>query len=305
MIARIGFRLAGAVVLLSLLLLPSAGDVNAQRRQRAIPLPVPKQIVPLPAPAPENATPEEKAAAALPPETVQADISTREIAVTSSFAGSEIVVFGAVHNSRQSSAEAGIYDVVIVVVGTPTKLVARKKSRVAGMWLNTDSLPFDSVPSYYAIASTHPLDEVASPEVLKATGIGFEYVPMTIAKGNEARTAAEVKDFRDAIVRLKSRDGLYAMKDVGVAFIGPSLFRASIEVPANVVVGPFETRVYLFRSGELLHQYNARLDLERQGLEEKMHVLAFKNPLVYGLVMIGLATGAGLLAAAVFRGTGR
>jgi uncharacterized protein (TIGR02186 family) len=295
-----------ALVGLVCLLLAADGHdrgAEAQRRQRAVPLPVPNRIVPLPAPSTEaGAAP---AAAAQPRESVVADVSTRNVAVTSNFSGSEIVVFGAVANSRQQSAEAGIYDVVIVVVGTPTKLVARRKGKVAGIWLNTDSLAFDSVPSYYAIASTRPVDEVASPEVLKSTGIGFEYVPMQLAKGTEGRTAAEINAYRQAIVRLKRRDRLYSINEYAVAFIGGNLFRASIDVPANVVVGPFETRVFLFHQGELLSRYDARLDLERQGLEETMHHLAFRQPIVYGLVMIGLATGAGLLAAAVFRGAGR
>lgn len=280
-------------------------DAGAQRRQRAIPIPVPQ---PTPRPPPptaktDSATP--AVDAQLQRESITADISTRNVAVTANFAGSEIVVFGAVDNSRQPSAESGLYDVVIVVVGTPTKAVARKKSKVAGIWLNTDSLSFDSVPSYYAIASTRPLDEVASPEVLKSTGIGFDYVPMTLASNASGRTAAEVNAFRTAIVRLKRKERLYSLGEYSVAFIGRSLFRASIDVPANVVVGPFETRVFLFRNGELLSQYNARLDLERQGLEEVMHGLAFKRPLIYGLIIVSLAMGTGLLAAILFRANGR
>lgn len=292
-----------ALALASLVHASTSGSSQAQRRQKPVPLPAPNQVLPsLPAPEEGVAQPSRSDQQR---ESVQADVSTRNVAVTSNFSGSEIVVFGAVDNSRQRSAEAGLYDIVIVVVGTPTKLVARQKSRIAGMWLNSDSLAFDSVPSYYAIASTRPVEEIASPEVLKSTGIGFDYVPMSLAKGTDRRTAAEVDGFRNAIVRLKSRERLYTRNEYAVAFIGPSLFRASIIVPANVVVGPFETRVFLFRNGELLSQYNTRLDLERKGLEEFMHVLAFKHPIVYGLIMIGMAMGAGLMAAVMFRANGR
>ncbi len=293
---------ASTVVALVVVLSSTAAD--AQRRQRAVPIPVPQ-------PTPRPSAPRVEGAPQQPeqqpqPETVTADVSTRNVAVTSNFSGSEIVVFGAVDNSRQPSAESGLYDVVIVVVGTPTRAVARKKDRIAGLfWMNTDSIAFDGVPSYYAIASTRPLDEIASPEVLKATGIGFDYIPMTLAKSAAGRTAGDVTDFRQAIVRLKRRERLYGLNEYAVAFIGRSLFRASVDVPANVVVGPFETRVFLFRNGELLSQYNARLDLERQGLEEVMHVLAFKQPLAYGIIIVCLAMGTGLIAAIVFRGVSR
>jgi uncharacterized membrane protein len=48
-------------------------------------------------------------------ETVEADVSTRSVAITSSFVGTEILIFGTVENSRAPSAEAGTYDVVVVV----------------------------------------------------------------------------------------------------------------------------------------------------------------------------------------------
>ncbi|MFV0299144.1 MAG: TIGR02186 family protein, partial [Hyphomicrobiaceae bacterium] len=303
--AKVTARAGSAFILavFAAFVLAVARPAAAQTSQRPIPLPPPKRIVPTP--PSEDKGKEEELGKGLAPESVQADISTRNIVVTSSFSGTEIVVFGAVHNSRQQSAEAGLYDVVIVVVGTPTRLVARRKSRVAGMWLNTDSLAFDSVPSYYAIASTRPLDEVASPEVLKASGIGFDYVPMTLPDGGEKPSAAEVDTFRNAIVRLKRHEQLYATKNFAVSFIGPSLFRAAIALPATVVVGPFETRVYLFRNGELLSNFSVRLNLERRGLEEALHGAAFQYPFIYGATVVFLAMGAGLLFTAVFRGLGR
>lgn len=293
---RLLTRLGALCVLLSLSLL--AADAFAQqRRQRATPVPGLERAQPAPRQA-DAAAP----GGQLPRETVQADVSTRRIAVTSSFAGTEIVVFGAVDNSRQASPEAGLYDIVTVVTGTPTKLIARKKNRVLGIWLNTDKLEFQSVPSYYAIAATRPLDEVASEEVLKSSGIGFQYVSMTLGKGEaETRSAAEIKEFRDAIVRLKRKEKLYSLEEFSVTFIGRSLFRAAVDVPANVTIGSFETRVFLFRNRELLHQYTARLDLEREGLEDALHAFAFGYPLLYGISTVLLALGSGLLASSIFR----
>lgn len=271
-----------------------------RRRQRAEQLPPPPIVMPknlLQTPAAQSPA----QAPALPPETVQADISTRRVAVTSSFAGTEIVVFGAVENSRQESAESGVYDIVIVVVGTPSRLVARKKSKIAGIWLNADSMDFLSVPSYYTIASTRPIDEIASEELLKAASIGFEHVPMVLSESAAKRSPAEIKEFRDAVVRMKRKEKLFQVDQYSVAFIGRSLFRASIDVPANVTVGNFETRVFLFRHGELLSRYTGRLNLEREGIEDRLHAFAFSYPLTYGMVTVALALAAGLLASTLFR----
>lgn len=298
---RTGLLAALAAIVAGLVVL--AGVVEAQqRRQRSTPVPVPPlppRAQPLqPAPKAADAQPEPPPP---PRETVTADVSTRRVAVTSSFTGIEIVVFGAVDNSRQPSAESGYYDIVVVVEGTPTRLVARKKDRVLGIWLNTDSLAFRGVPSFYAIASTRPIDEIAPDDVLSSAGIGFDFVPMTLGREAESRTPEEIKAFRNAVVRLKRREKLYTENEYGAVFIGRSLFRASVDVPANVTVGPFDTRVYLFRNGELLSRYVARLNLEREGAEQLIYEAAHRYPLLYGLATVALAMISGLLASALFR----
>jgi uncharacterized protein (TIGR02186 family) len=291
---------AGAAALLPLVL--GLGPAEAQRRPRP-PQPAAPSSVGEPSPSPKIT--EAMPAAPSEPEvreSVQADVSTRSVAITSSFTGVEIVVFGAVDNSRQASAESGLYDIIIVLEGTPTRLVARRKSNVAGIWVNLQSITFESVPSYYAIVSTRPLDEVADPLVLRENDIGFEHVRMTPIKGWETGvTTADLQDFKSSVIRLKQKDGLYIQEEYGVAFIGRSLFRASIDLPANVPVGPLDARVYLVREGKLLSTYTARVRLEREGLERVLHAFAFSYPLLYGISTVLMAMAAGLCASAIFK----
>jgi uncharacterized protein (TIGR02186 family) len=107
--------------------------------------------------------------------------------------------------------------------------------------------------------------------------------------------------FRDAVIRLKMRDGLYVRNEYDVVFIGRSLFRASIELPANVPVGPLNAKVYLFREGQLLSTYTTRVRLEREGVERVLHDFAFKQPLWYGLFTVGVAVFAGLAASTLLQ----
>ena len=277
---------------------------SAQKQDQRPPTPpspqVAQQLPPAQITPPADGSTAPQQTAPLPREAVHADVSTRRIAVTSTFSGTGIIVFGAVDNSRQTSAESGLYDVVIVISGTPSRLVARKKSNVRGQWINTSSTAFTSVPSYYAISSTRPLDEVASEDVLKSSGIGFDFVPMTLHRSAASLTAVEIREWRDAVVRLKRRDRLYQQDEYGVAFVGRSLFRSAFDMPANVTVGAFETRVYLFRDGELLSTYTTKLNLEREGLEQFIHRFAFDHPFFYGVFTVLVAVGAGMLASYVF-----
>lgn len=238
------------------------------------------------------------------PEAIEADVSTRSVAITSGFAGTEILIFGTVENSRQPAPEAGTYDVIVVVEGLSQPASVRRKSQVGGLWINTETIRFSSFPAYYAIAATRPIEEIADREVLNKNEIGFEHVRMvpsgSIQWGTEdAKTAAE---FRQAAIRLKQREGNFVLaENGGVIFIGRSLFRSKITLPPNVPVGPLNARVLLFREGKLLSQYKSQVMLERQGLERFLHDKAYSSPLLYGLSTVLIAAAAGLAAAFAFR----
>jgi uncharacterized protein (TIGR02186 family) len=235
-------------------------------------------------------------------ESLEADVSARNIAVTSNFNGTEIVVFGAVDGSQQPSAESGYYDLIIVVEGVPSRTVVRRKSNVAGLWLNTSSVIFDNVPSYYAVASNRPIDEIASEEFRQLHGIGLKHLKFTPAVGQDVPLSNEdIKQYRDALVRLRSKARLYVESPFSAAFTGKSLFRASIVLPANVTVGPFVTHVYLFREEKNLTKVSIRHTLGREGLEYYLHAFAYRLPTTYGFTTVGIAVAAGLLASAAFR----
>jgi uncharacterized protein (TIGR02186 family) len=234
-------------------------------------------------------------------ESVEADVSARNIAVTSSFNGTEIIIFGAIDGSQQPSPESGYYDVVIVVEGVPSRLVVRRKGNVAGLWINTASAIFDNVPSYYAVASTRPIEEIAPEEFRALHGIGLQHLKFTPAVGQkDAISTEDLKQYREALIRLKLNERLYVNREHGVVFTGKSIFRASIVLPANVTVGPFDTKVYLFREEKLLSRFQVRLTLEREGMERFLHSFAHNLPTIYGFMTVMIAVGAGLLASTVF-----
>lgn len=236
-------------------------------------------------------------------EKVHADISTRSVRVTSSFTGTEIIVFGAIENGRREHPGSNdVYDVVVVLEGTEQKLVARRKSHVAGLWINTHSLTFESVPSYYAISSSRPIEEIADVLVLRDNDIGFGQVQMKPISGWETGlTTSDLAEFREAVVRLKQRERLYVQDEYGVVFVGgASLFRTTIDLPANVPVGPLKARVFLFRNGQMLSKFETQVLMQREGIERFLHTFAFDYPLFYGICAVLVAAGAGLAASTYF-----
>lgn len=240
-----------------------------------------------------------------PAERIEADVSTRTIAITSGYSGAEILVFGTIENSRQPSAESGFYDVVVVVEGAPEPLMVRKKGRVAGLWVNSKTFNFNAVPSYYAVASTRPLEEFADVAALEENGIGLDAVRMAASAGSAVRVSSEdLIAYKDAVSRLKQAARLFQRDDYGVIFTGRSLFRATIALPATVPVGPLTARVYLFKDGKLLSRFQSRVVLEREGIERWLYAFALDRPFLYGIVTVLLALTTGVVASAVFRRRG-
>lgn len=66
-------------------------------------------------------------------------------------------------------------------------------------------------------------------------------------------------------------------------------------------IGRYTTQVFLFRDGKLLSQRQSSLQVHKVGFERVVYMLAFRYPLVYGLLAVLMATSAGLLAYAAFR----
>jgi len=270
----------------------------AEPSPRAQTEPAPGTITAAP-PAAGAAQPGENPTAAQGPERherIETDISTHQVAVTSVFKGTEIVVFGTVLDSRQESAESGYYDVVVVIEGRPAPAIVREKRPVGGMWVNARGVRFDGLPIYLAIAATRPLSEVAEPLTLAANGVGFLRARMVPGRGVGGLEPGRIDAFKAAFQRLKEKDGLYVHADYGVGFVGRSLFRASIRLPANVPVGPLAARTYLFHDGELLSAQTTRVVLRRSGLERIVYDMAFEYPAAYGALSVVFAAAVSLLA---------
>ncbi|MEL6746891.1 MAG: TIGR02186 family protein [Pseudomonadota bacterium] len=245
-------------------------------------------------------------ASAAPRERVEADISTRTVAIGSDFSGVELIVFGTVVNPQTSAIRSSTpdapaaprYDVAIVLEGPRQSVNVRQKNRVAGIWVNTESRRFTAVPSYYGILTTRPLEELTRPAIRKWLGVGFDNLKLLYTSQTSAEDEAT---FREALVRLKQSQGLYRESLGGITFIGDALFRGTVALPANVSVGDFSVDVHLFRDGAYLDSFRTKIGLERTGTEALIHNFAFGQPFLYGVTAVLLAVLAGLTATAIFR----
>lgn len=226
-------------------------------------------------------------------ERLAADISDHLIAITTAFVGTTVVLFGITTAGN---------DVAVTVIGPRPDEVVRRKSRVAGIWMNTDELTFRNVPAFYAVASNRPLDQIATADVRARHELGLEYLRLDPVDA-QGRDIGEITAFRDALIRNKQRQGLYVAEAGVVRFISPQLFRASIAFPANVAPGIYQVQVYELQDGQVSDAQRSTLVISKVGLEADLFDFAQHQPALYGLLAIVLAVVSGWLAGVIFRRT--
>jgi uncharacterized protein (TIGR02186 family) len=228
-------------------------------------------------------------------------LSTEEVRITSNFTGTSITVFGAIERDAATVSRAEFYDVVVAVKGPPETVVTRRKDRMFGIWLNSDSRTFVNIPSFYAIHSSRPLSEVTTPQILKRFQIGADNLVFPIAAETGADPTETDDAFRDAFIRLKRSDGLFRSQAYGVTFPGTEIFQTAIQLPANVPIGRYAVMVYLFRDGAMLASDQSEIRIAKTGFEQFTFDLAHNQGLLYGLICVILAVFTGWLAGVIFR----
>ena len=225
-----------------------------------------------------------------PNEPLIADLSDHLVAITTGFAGTEVLLFGAVDMPGE---------VVVVVQGPKREVRMHRKSRVLGIWMNTASMTFEAVPSYYAINASGPLDEIALPQVRARQQMGLDNLDLPLPRGRASPNVAQ--DWRAALIRAKQREGHYHGEVGDVHFLGQRLFRADITFPANVPTGSYTVETYYLRDGRVVGAQTTPLMVGKVGIEAELYDFAYQHAKLYGLVAIVIALVAGWVAHSIFR----
>jgi uncharacterized protein (TIGR02186 family) len=225
-------------------------------------------------------------------ENLVSGISQDVIQITSNYTGSDIVVFGDVEQQLRAEGR----DIVVVVRGPDTTLTVRRRDRVAGVWINHDAASLSGMPSFYYLASSRPLAQVAPAATLARYGIGVASL-----EPDSVHAHHEVEPFRQAGLRLMTAEGLYRETPGGVEFLSDTLFRAHVPVPAGVSVGQYDVEVYLVRDGDVISAQSTPLFIDQTGLERRLYNWAHNQPFGYGLAAVFMAMIMGWLSSVIFR----
>ncbi|MET4697047.1 uncharacterized protein (TIGR02186 family) [Constrictibacter sp. MBR-5] len=218
------------------------------------------------------------------------DISQHLVAITTGFTGADVLLFG---------VREGVGDIVVVVRGPPETTTVRRKDRIAGIWVNRDSVGFKAVPAFFHVAATGELADEPVRKLLERYGLGRDLLAAEPDEpdANKMRVAA----FRDALIRNKQAADLYASEVWPVTFVGDRLFRTTIPFPANVPTGRYNVEVYSVGDGRIREMSSTPLLVSRAGFGAAVYDFAHDYSPAYGLVAIAVALVAGWGAGTMFR----
>lgn len=236
--------------------------------------------------------------AALPArgEEVVLGLSQNRISINTTFSGSQILLFGAI--KREEAIPPDQLGVVITIAGPNQTLAVRRKERRFGIWVNADTVEVDSAPSFYAVATSGPWVQVLSQVEDLRHKIS---IPRAIRSVGAPTTVLNAQEFTDAVIRIRMRSGAYQRREGAVEVSEQTLFRTSVDLPSNLIEGDYATRIFLTRDGNVVSQYETVIDVRKVGMERWLYELAHDNAVLYGLMSLAIAIGAGWGASAAFR----
>jgi len=224
------------------------------------------------------------------------EVSQHEIQVRQGFTGTELLLFGAILDSDGRRAQQP-YDIVVVLKGPTQPILLREKEKRLGIWVNARSTAFRSAPSFFAVASSNPVDEIVDERTAAIYELGLDFLQLSPAG---AIDPAEQVRFTDGLVDLRQRQGLFREDPHGVTINEGVLYQARMAVPSNVITGQYTAETFAISEGRVIASAVARIEVRKLGFERFVAQQAEESSMLYGLFAVGLSLLMGWIAGRVF-----
>lgn len=220
------------------------------------------------------------------------EVSQRDIEIRYSFTGAELLLFGAIlyPGGRVPEDRA---DIVVVLRGPSQPIVMREKQKIAGIWVNAASAEFRTAPSFYAVASSRPIDRIVDERTAAIYELGLDKLQLSPSSLN---SGTEMQRFEAGLNDLRTRSGLYVERMGTVQIRDGVLYQASLPLSARVVVGTYTAETFLVRDGRVVAAAVREIEVRKSGFERFVGAFADRAPFLYGLVAVAMALTLGLLA---------
>lgn len=226
-----------------------------------------------------------------------AALSQDRVSISTSFDGSEILVFGAIKRDAPAPQTEPLA-VIVTVSGPDEPVTVRRKERRFGIWVNTESVDVSRAPAFYAVAASASLSDA----LLRIEDQRWRITPPKALRAVGATSMSEnAPEFLEALIRVRTEAGIYSLAEDVVSIRDETLFSTTVALPSDLTEGAYTTRIFLTRGGTVIDDFETEIFVQKVGLERFIYNLAHDRPLIYGLLSLAIAIAAGWMASAVFR----
>ncbi|HET9628494.1 MAG TPA: TIGR02186 family protein [Novosphingobium sp.] len=224
------------------------------------------------------------------------EISQHRVEVRQGFTGTELLLFGAILDPQGTRAGRD-YDIVVVLKGPTQSITVREKQKHAGIWVNAASAQFRSAPSFYAVASSRPLDQIVDARTAAIYELGLPFIQLspigTIDPDRQVRFAA-------GLAGVMAGGGLYQEDPQGVSVHEQVLYQARVALPSSVQTGTYTAETFAISRGRVVASAISRVEVEKAGFERAVADFSQHQAFFYGLAAVAISIAMGWLAGRLF-----
>lgn len=224
------------------------------------------------------------------------EVSQHEVQVRQGFTGTELLLFGAILDPQGARAGRD-YDIVVVLKGPTESIILREKRKLAGIWVNGASARFRSAPTFYAVVSSRPLDQIVEARTAAIYELGLPFLQLSPI--GRIETAEQIR-FASGLVQLMNDQHLYQEDPQGVQLNEQVLYQARIKLPSNVQTGTYTAETFAVSHGAVVASATARVDVKKRGFERVIADFAQHSSFLYGLLAVFISVAMGWVAGRLF-----
>lgn len=224
------------------------------------------------------------------------EVSQHEVEVRQGFVGTQLLLYGAIlePDGRRAGRD---YDIVVVLKGPTEPIRLREKRNIFGIWVNADSTAFRSAPSFFAVASSRPIDQIVDRRTAAIYELGLDYLQLSPIGSIDPDEQAH---FTQGLVELRKREGLYKEDPKGVTISEQVLYQAHIALPSNVQTGRYTAETFAITRGRVIASASAEVAVDKRGFERLVADYSQDASFFYGLAAVALSLAMGWLAHRIF-----
>jgi hypothetical protein len=226
-------------------------------------------------------------------------LTPEQINIGTTFNGRTITVTGEIGQDEEA---------VIQIIGTDTEAHFKQTGKVGGLlWMTVAHFSLAGAPSAYFVYLPETISSWHQSKSSQWAQLKLGYD--TLADNIVIEPEQEHKDvvFSD-FLKLKTAHELYQLVDNGVHYKnsanGRKAFEAEIRIPADIPRETYTVKVLKIKDGIIADQETAELHVKLQGFPLFISNMAYNRSLLYGILSVLIAIGAGLFMGTVFKDKG-